>query len=235
MTGAVSQGSAASIGQLRERSLHAALKEWCAHPGDRLEANIDGYVIDVVRGDLLIEVQTRNIAGIRTKLLALAEQHDVRIVYPLVASRTIETVAADGETVLRRRRSPSKQVWASLFDELVHCPTLLELPRLDLLAVRVAVSEVRCADGLGSWRRQGISIRDTRLDTVLEERVFTGGHDLIALLPDSLEGAFTHRQLAAALGVRLATAQRASYCLRQLGLLRAAGSSGRAMLVERVT
>ena len=46
-----------SIGSLHEKSLHAALKAWCLQPGDHTEVPVDGYIIDIVRGDLLIEVQ----------------------------------------------------------------------------------------------------------------------------------------------------------------------------------
>ena len=53
--------SAPWIGTLRERPLHASLKRWYAEPGDRAEVAVDGYVIDLVRGDLLIEVQTRGL------------------------------------------------------------------------------------------------------------------------------------------------------------------------------
>ena len=64
-----------SIGRLRERSLHAALKQRYARPGDQFETRVGGYVIDIVRGDpdvpLLIEVQTGSFAKIKPKLLAL--------------------------------------------------------------------------------------------------------------------------------------------------------------------
>jgi len=42
---------APGIGVLRERHLHAAVKRWYAEPGDREEVPVDGYVIDLVRGD----------------------------------------------------------------------------------------------------------------------------------------------------------------------------------------
>ena len=37
------------IGTLGERSLHSALKEWYALPGDQLEEEVDGFHIDIVR------------------------------------------------------------------------------------------------------------------------------------------------------------------------------------------
>jgi hypothetical protein len=227
------QVSSRSIGRLNERSLHAALKDWCSLPGDLSEVTVDGYVIDVVRGDLLIEVQTHGFGSVAGKLTSLAQSHDVRLVYPLVSEKRILTVDTDGQTVLRQRRSPRRQTWGNLFDELVHSPNLLDAPRLELLVTRVSVSEVRCADGLGSWRRKGVSIIDTRLEAVLDTRTFRSGSDLLDLVPESLASPFTHRELARVLGVRLATAQRASYCLRRLGLLHEAGRQGRVLLIAR--
>ena len=74
----------ASIGTMRERHLHASLKQWYAEPGDRAEIPVDGYVIDLVRGDLLIEIQTRGFSGMRPKLAAmLARGHRIRVVHPI--------------------------------------------------------------------------------------------------------------------------------------------------------
>ncbi len=48
----------AGIGTLRESGLHADLKRWYAQPGDEFEIALDGYVIDIRRGEYLIEIQT---------------------------------------------------------------------------------------------------------------------------------------------------------------------------------
>ena len=64
-----------NIGTMQERSLHAALKSWYAAPGDRLEQLVDGFIVDICRGDLLIEIQTRNLASIKRKLAALTARH----------------------------------------------------------------------------------------------------------------------------------------------------------------
>ena len=68
------------VGTLNEKPLHAALKERLALPGDRFEVDVDGYVIDIVRGDCLIEIQTRNVSAIKRKLAALSRK-------PLPAAR----------------------------------------------------------------------------------------------------------------------------------------------------
>ncbi|KKL60374.1 hypothetical protein LCGC14_2205950 [marine sediment metagenome] len=47
------------IGTLKEKTLHRELKKWFSIPGDKIEAPIDGYIIDIVRKKLLIEIQTQ--------------------------------------------------------------------------------------------------------------------------------------------------------------------------------
>jgi hypothetical protein len=223
----------ASIGELNEGALHAALKNWVARPGDRLEVPVGRYVVDVVHDDLLIEVQTGSLGSIRAKLETLCEEHRVRLVYPVIAEKMIVRLDPESGQEIGRRRSPLKGGWPLLFDELVYTPLLLEQPRFELQAVLVAVEELRCADGKGRWRNRGVSILERRLREIREARLFRSSADLAALLPADLPAAYTHRELAQALGVRLATAQRASYCLRKLGILRTAGRRGRAMLLER--
>jgi len=42
-----------AIGTLNEGALHAQLKDWYRRSGDRVEQVVDGFVVDLVRGDLL--------------------------------------------------------------------------------------------------------------------------------------------------------------------------------------
>ena len=51
------------VGTLREKPLHADLKHWYAEEGDLVEEPVGGYVIDLVRDGLLIEIQTRSFSS----------------------------------------------------------------------------------------------------------------------------------------------------------------------------
>lgn len=77
------------IGLLNEKPLHAALKKWYAQPGDRFEVAVDGFVIDLVRDDLLLEIQTRNFAAMKSKLQRLTSAHRVRVIYPIAHEKWI--------------------------------------------------------------------------------------------------------------------------------------------------
>ena len=78
-----------AIGILNEKPLHAALKEWYARPGDQFEVSIDGYVVDIVRDALLIEIQTGNFSSIKRKVHALAALHPLRLVFPIAREKWI--------------------------------------------------------------------------------------------------------------------------------------------------
>ncbi len=72
------------IGTLAEKSLHASLKAHYMLPGDALECDLDGYVIDILRQSAdgschCIEIQTRNLANMKAKLLALLAHYPIRV------------------------------------------------------------------------------------------------------------------------------------------------------------
>jgi len=221
------------IGQLNERSLHAQIKDRLAQPGDAQEQVVDGYVIDLVRGNLLIEVQTRHLGAMKKKLAKLLQSHDVCLVYPLIMDKWIRTLDAERAETLRRRKSPRKGKLCDLFDELVYIPHLLDEPRLTLRVLCVQVEEVRSDDGKGSWRRKGISIVDQRLLDVVDEWTIHQSIDLLELLPPELPCPFTNRELAKATHLRMRQAQKMSYTLRAVGLIEQVGKRSRANLYDR--
>ncbi len=218
------------IGKLGERSLHAALKNWYAQPGDRFEVRVDDYVIDIVRGDLLIEIQTRGFAAMKRKLTMLTQNHPVRVVHPIAAEKWIVKLAPDGRTTLNRRRSPRRGSILDVFRELVSLSHLIPRDNLSLEVVLTREEEVRVNNGRGSWRRGGWSIADRRLIGVIDRVRFESVLDFRALLPPGLPDPFTTRDLADRLGERIATAQKMAYCLREMGAVEAVGRQGQAYL-----
>ena len=212
-------GNAPGIGLINEGSLHAAIKARLAQPGDRLEMPVDGFIVDIVREGLLIEVQTTNFAAIRHKLYQLTQKHPLLLVTPIAQTKQIVQLAPEGNAVLSRRRSPKRGYITDLFNQLVRIPDLLARPNFGLQVWLIEMEEVRRNDGKGSWRRGGVSIIDRRLVEVRQRFTFQGADDLLTLLPDTLPQPFTNRDLAQAGTMSLLTARRMTYCLRQLNLL----------------
>ncbi len=218
------------IGQLAERSLHAALKEYLRRPGDELEVKLGRYVIDIVRDDLLIEVQTRHLYALRPKLRRLLDDgRRIHLVHPLPAERWIVREDAAGRLV-SRRKSPRHAVVHDIFTELVRLPDLAIHPNLMLEVLLIQEEQLWRDDGQGSWRRGHWSLVDRRLLGVAASRVFAGPGDYLALLPPGLPAAFTNADLAATLPCPAALAGKATYALRAMGVLAAVGKRGRAQL-----
>jgi hypothetical protein len=225
-------GAGNGIGTLRESSLHAQLKEWYQQPGDGIEVEVGGYLVDLVRGELLIEIQTGNFTAIRAKLRRLLQDHPVRLVYPIAQEKWICRIS-DEQRPLTRRKSPRRGRLEDLFTELVRLPDVAARPGFSLEVLLTREEEVWRDDGRGSWRRKGWSIADRRLVEVVERRLLTGSGDYLALLPDGLPAPFTNRDLARALGARRPVAERMTYCLRKMGLLEVSGWQERFRLMVR--
>ncbi len=222
------------IGTRNEGSLHASLKEYYARPGDMVEASVDGYVIDVVQEDRLVEIQTANFGALKGKLAHLLNSHQVLLVYPIAVERHLVHIAPETGELLGTRKSPKKGTVYDLFSELVRIPHLLNHPRLSVEAALVRDREIRCADGKGSWRRRRVSIVDRRLVQVVEQRSFATRADYLGLLPQALICPFTNKELAKACKISVSQARRVTYTLKKAGFLAEVGKIGNEILHERV-
>ena len=216
-----------------EGPLHAALKAWYAQPGDRCEVLVDGFVVDIVQGDYLVEIQTRNFTAIRRKLCSLADLHPVRLVYPVARQKWIIRLAEDGITQLQRRKSPKTGRAEAVFTELVRIPTLLAHPNFSIEILFIQENEVRVHDATRAWRRKGWVIKERQLIQVLDRQVFNLPADLAGFLPASLRDQFTVRELAAQARLSIWLAQKMVYCLKQLEVIVPASRRGRALLYHR--
>lgn len=216
------------IGVLREGPLHAAVKELLARPGDRAEAKVGRFVIDLVRADgELVEVQTGGFGPLGPKLDALLDEHRMRIVHPIAAERRIVRVDAQGE-VVSSRRSPVRGRPLAIFERLVTFPSLLAHPNLVVELLLCREDHVRAPEP----RRGRRFLRDPgerRLREIVERIELRTPADVLALAAVP-EDPFTNRDLAAALGCEARLAERVTYCLRHMGVLESAGKRGRAAL-----
>jgi len=216
------------IGLLNEKPLHASLKEWYARPGDRFEVTIDGFVIDIVQDDLLLEIQTSSFTSIKSKLLNLVRAHHVRLIYPIAQEKWIVKLAKDNMGKETRRKSPKRGRVEDLFWEMVSFPQLLANPRFSIEVLLIMEEEVRRYAGKRKWRRRGWVIEERRLLGVADQKLFEEPTDWRTLLPESLGGAFTTKDLSEAMDIRRPLAQKMAYCLRKAGVIDLIGKQGRA-------
>ncbi len=217
------------IGVLNEQPLHAALKEWYASSGSRLEAAVDDFVVDVVRDDLLVEIQTGNFSNIKDKMTTLAAHHPLRLVYPIARQKWLLKLPSQRGEEVRRRKSPKRGRVEELFKELVSFPQLICKETFSVEAVFIHEEEVRRHDP-GRWRNRGWVTVERRLIDVVDTRLFSCPGDLAALLPKGLPARFTTADLAHSMEGPRWLAQKMAYCLRSTGAIAQVGRRGRAKL-----
>ena len=229
---AASACAAPQIGTLREGALHAQLKEWYRQPSDEVEKRLAGYVVDIVRGELLIEIQTGGFAPLRRKLEALTREHPVRVVAPVARERRIVRLSSEGE-ILSARRSPRHGTILDVFSRLVSIPTLLCRPSFELEILLTEEDELRTHQPGRAFRRRGWIVAGRSLSGVAGSVRIVRPEDAAALLPSRLPESFDTAELAEAAAISRRLAQQMTYCLRAMGMLEIVGNRGRAHLYRR--
>ena len=223
---------------LREGSLHAALKARYAAttPCARVESAVDGFVVDVVGRDELVEIQTASFGSVRRKLERLLVSHRVVLVYPIPVEKWLVRVDADG-AVLARRRSPKRGLPIDLFDELVHIPSLVADPNFRVEVALTREEEIRgpIPDGARYRYPRDWWRLDRRLLEVVDTRRIDTPTDLLAQISSGMPEPFTTADIVAATGRSKRLAMRAVYCLERSGAVVRLARQGRYVAYGRRT
>ncbi|MEZ5280544.1 MAG: hypothetical protein R2770_08710 [Acidimicrobiales bacterium] len=181
-----------------------------ARPGDRFEAQVDGMVVDLLRADDVVEVQTGSLGAMGPKLDRLLASHRVVVVHP-IAERTVLVRPGYAD-----RKSPKRGRPVDIFGQLVSLPTLLDHPNLTIDVVMTVEERVKIEDPKMRRRRGGWRTVDRRLVEVVDIVRLSGVDDLDDFVPSGLADGFTTAELAAAGGYDRNTAQQIAYCMRAL-------------------
>ncbi|MAV36366.1 MAG: hypothetical protein CMJ59_13020 [Planctomycetaceae bacterium] len=219
-----------------ETSLHRQLKQRYSSTGARQEVPLGDYRIDVVTDRELIEIQHGSLAAIRDKTKQLLQEHTVRVVKPIIASKHLVKLDAANGRQISRRKSPKRGQLLDIFDELVYFTQVFPHPRLTVDVLLVEVEERRYP-GHGRrrrWSTKDYEVEDRLLLRVADDLPLSTAEDLWQLLPSRLPAPFHTGHLAKRLKVQRWVAQRIAYCLRQAGAVREVGKTGNTRLYDRV-
>jgi hypothetical protein len=212
-----------------EQTLHEQLKELYAQETGNKEEVIGDYRVDVVRSNLLIEIQTTSFSAIREKLRDLTKENRVRLIHPIAYLKWITRLDERGKQI-SSRKSPKRGRVEEVFNELVYLPKLLTDPNFELEVVLVNLEEFWIDDRKGSWRRRKWSIYDKKMITLHERHLFKSPTDFLDLIPETLPKKFTSRQLSKEANVRFRLAQKMLYCLNKMNIVERNGKIGKAYL-----
>lgn len=221
------------IGTLNEKPLHKALKEWYGEPTDHFEVEVDGYIVDIKRGELLIEIQSKNVYKLKRKISELTQHYQLRLLLPIPKEKWIVRLDESGTNQISRRKSPKRCSFLDLFSELVSIPELIKNENFSMEVVLIQEEEIRQHEDGRAWRRRGWVTQERRLLDVLDHRTFITREDLAALLPNNVPDPFTTADLVENLSITRRLAGQMTYCLRRAEVTDLVGRRGRFKLYER--
>lgn len=209
-------------------SLHQQLKrDYAERLSGEMEVTVGRYRIDVATADRLYEVQSASLSALRDKIRELTQAHRVTVVKPIIRHKTIVRTAADGQTVLSRRRSPKSGQWWHVFDELMYLREIFPHPRLAIDLVMVDVEEWRLPKPRRRFRGRDFQVLDRRIIECVESRTLEKRDSPLGLLPGKLPRQFHSGLLSQEWGLPRWLVQRAIYFLRETGVIEPIGRCGR--------
>ncbi len=195
---------------------------------------MDGYIVDILRGDMIVEVQTANFSAIARKLRDLVTRHRVRLVHPIPRDRWIVKMPRRVGDGITRRKSPKHFDAVDVFSELVSFPELIAHENFELDVVLTEEETVRSFDGRARRRRGGWVTLERRLLRIDETVALHNSADYASMIPAGLPREFLTSDLADALGRPRDVAQKVAYCLRNGGLIEKVGSRGNAIVYAKL-
>ncbi len=231
------------IGTLREKRLHAAVKQYLCpdtacherlvgeEPGMTDEKKKCRMVADILVGRNILEVQTGGFYPLREKVaryLAHTDCH-VTVVHPMAAVKYLSWMDPESGEILSRHRSPKRGRVKDVARELYWLSDFIGNERFSLRLLLLELEEYRMADGWSQDGKRG-SNRYERFPTALLGDVTLASAEDYATyflpaawrMPNSAGApvSFTAAEYAAATGIRGRATYGILHLLERLALIR---------------
>lgn len=222
------------IGTLKEKTLHAILKDYYAPDKDMQEIPIDGYVADIYTGTEIIEIQTALFNRMRNKLDCFLPNYPVTIVYPVPQIKYLYWIDEETGECSKPRKSTVKGSVYRAFYELYKIKNHLSDPNFKLCFPLLEIEEYRLLNGWSHDRKKGSSRYDRIPRTLLGEIRFERIEDYVQLIPYDLKDPFTAKDFGKAIGEKKEIASNVLHILNHLQVVERCGKAGNSYLYHVV-
>ncbi len=222
------------IGTYNEKTLHTVLKHYFEPDTEYHEMPLGRKCADISNEFGIIEIQTRSLNNLRSKLDAFLTDNIVTIVYPYAAIKWLCWLDPDTGEITKKRKSPRKLSFFDAFYELYKIRTYLTHPNLKIYLIGLEIEEIRLLNGWSDNKKKGSTRLDRYPISVKESLHIKTTEDFIWLIPENLPSPFTSKDYAAAAKVTPKVAACALSCLCSVGVIEKTGKNNRRFLYELV-
>ncbi len=218
------------IGTLKEKTLHAVLKNFYEPDISCHEIKIGRFVADILHENQVVEIQTRNFNSMRKKLDNFLKLYTVTIVYPIVYTKWLYWIDETTGEISSKRKSPKRGCFYDAFYELYKIKTYLSNPRLHICLTLVDAEEYRILNGWSKDKKKGAT-RFDRIPVGLVDELYINSIDgYLQLIPDTLPVQFGTKDYAKHTHTSIKNAQLALNIFKYIGIIEHTGKDGRSFL-----
>lgn len=222
------------FGTLREKTVHAVMKQYYLPNEDFHEVPINGYIADIYTGDEIIEIQNGNFGHMRDKLASFLPEYEVYLVYPYPHKKTICWIDPKTGEVVEKRKSPITGSVYHTIPEFFRIKEHLNNPNLHIRIPLIDMEEYRLLDGKRTKKSKKIgSHRYDRVPLDLyDEIILDSPRDYLQLFPIDLPMQFTSKDFAKTAKVRIEYAQETLKLCYDLGIVARIGKKGNSYIYQ---
>lgn len=221
------------IGTLKEKTIHAVLKNYYAPDVRHQEQRLEGYVADIYIEGKIIEIQSRHFNTMRKKLETFLPLYDVTIVYPIAATKWLCWIDEETGEITSKRKSPKRGSIYAIIPELYRIKPFLSHPNLHFVLTFIDVEEYRLLNGWNHTKKKGSTRYDGIPLQLIDEVSLYQTSDFMLFLPDTLPTPFTTKDLQKVAKISQSYATTCLHLLYHLGVVQRVGKKGNAYLYER--
>lgn len=221
------------IGTLKEKTVHAVLKNYYAPDPNDQEIRLEGYVVDIYKQGEIIEIQTRNFNTMRKKLEAFLPLYDVTIVYPIAATKWLCWIDEETGELSSKRKSPKKGSLYAILPELYRIKMFLGHPHLHFILTFLNVEEYRLLNGWNHTKKRGSTRHDGIPTQLMDEIYLSTPSDFECFLPENLPESFTTKDMHLAAKIPQGLASLCLNLLCHLEVIERIGKKGNAYIYKR--
>ncbi len=234
-----------TIGTLSEKTVHAVLKCYLDPDEDHHEIPLGSYVADIYRAhppvdpktgereSTVIEVQTRAFSRMKGKLTEFLQGETVTIAHPIIRKKTLVWIDPETGEITERRKSPKKENYYTVFQELYSIRDYLKHPNLRIKLIFMEAEEYKILDGYGAQRKHHATKYDRIPTALLEEIDLLCPEDYMQFLPENIPDRFTAADFAKIVKISKRDAGFVLGTLRILGIIDKIGKAERGAYLYR--
>ncbi len=222
-----------AVGTLGEKPVHRTLKYFVEPDRAHHEVKHQGFVVDVMNGDGIFEVQTRAFDRLAPKLEKLLPEQPVTVIYPIIKEKRLIWIDPENGGAEPPRKVSKKGKLSDFLPELSKIRAFIGNENLTFRIYVLTADEYRLLDGYGAEKKKRATKFTVIPTDILEIKEFKAVKDLRGLLPENLPDIFSARQFYSAIGMRGRRAYFALAFCMEMGFIKRVGKSGKAYLYQK--